>query len=129
MPMSVHDPFSTLEPSLPPEADVRSIFNRPIDLPQATRHVALVGTFTPRKCGIATFATDIFDKLAEFHPGIRVDVYALDDPRSPLAYKGVAGTIVQSDPDAYLAAARQINESGAEAVWLDRKSTRLKASH
>ncbi|HYD23403.1 MAG TPA: glycosyltransferase family 4 protein [Croceibacterium sp.] len=87
----------------------------------APRHIALIGTFTPRKCGIATFTNDVFEKLAEFHPGVRVDVYALDDPRNPLEYEGVAGTIRQDDAEAYAAAARKINESGVDAVWLQHE--------
>ena len=118
--MTVHDPVITHEAPPPPGADIRSIF-KGLEAPSAHRHVALVGTFTPRKCGIATFATDIFDKLEEFHPGIRVDVYALDDPRDGLVYADVTGTIVQDDPEAYLAAARQINESGVDAVWLQHE--------
>ena len=47
----------------------------------ATRRVALVGNFAPRKCGIATFTTDVFEKLGEHHPEVAVDVYALDDSR------------------------------------------------
>jgi glycosyltransferase involved in cell wall biosynthesis len=119
--MTVHDTAIAHAAPPTPGADIRSIFNRPLDIPSTARHIALVGTFTPRKCGIATFGTDIFDKLAEFHPGIRVSVHALDDPRNPLAYADVAGTIAEDDPEAYLAAARQINESGAEAVWLQHE--------
>jgi glycosyltransferase involved in cell wall biosynthesis len=87
----------------------------------AARRIALVGNFAPRKCGIATFTTDIFDKLAEFHPEIAVDVHALDDPRQPLAYPGAAGTIVNNDPASYRRAARRINDSGVDAVWLQHE--------
>ena len=119
--MTVHDTAIAHAAPTAPGADIRSIFNRPLDIGEATRHIALVGTFTPRKCGIATFGTDIFDKLAEFHPGIHVSVHALDDPRHPLTYANVAGTIAENDPEAYLTAARRINESGAEAVWLQHE--------
>src|SRR5690606_40486019 len=66
-------------PSSPaPGAAVRSIFSQ-LQSPSAEpQRIALVGTFTPRKCGIATFGNDIFEKLAQFHPHIEVDVY----PRS-----------------------------------------------
>ena len=90
-----------------PEADVRSIFSQLKAPASEPRRIALVGTYTPRKCGIATFGNDVFEKLAEFHPGIRVDVYALDDSRAPLAYEGVAGTIAYDDPAAYEQAARR----------------------
>ena len=102
-------------------ADVRSIFSQLTASAPAPRRIALVGTFTPRKCGIATFGNDVFEKLAQFHPHIHVDVYALDDPRRPLEYEGVAGTIAYDDPAAYARAARQINESAADAVWLQHE--------
>lgn len=121
--MTLDDPvFAQPSDRTPAEgADVRSIFSRLKASKAPPRRIALVGTFTPRKCGIATFAGDVFDKLAEFHPNISVDVYALDDPKTPLEYRGVAGTIRSDDPEAYLAAARAINESGADAVWLQHE--------
>lgn len=85
------------------------------------RRIALVGTFTPRRCGIATFCSDVVEQLARFFPDFTVDVYALDDPQRPLHYQGVAGIIAQDDPAAYSAAARQINDSGVDAVWLQHE--------
>jgi glycosyltransferase involved in cell wall biosynthesis len=85
------------------------------------RRVALVGTYLPRKCGIATFTSDIAEKLREFQPGISVEVHAIDDGTSPVGYPGVASTIAHHDPAAYVAAARRINDSGAEAVWLQHE--------
>ena len=102
-------------------AAVRSIFALPTAQVSTTRHIALIGNYTPRKCGIATFTADIFDKLDEFHPEIAVDVYALDDPRQPMAYGGIAGTIVWNDPENYAEAARRINASGVDAVWLQHE--------
>lgn len=83
--------------------------------------LALVGTFAPRKCGIATFTSDMFEKFAEFHPEMDVDVYALDDPAAPVNYSGVADVIAFDSADAYRNAAQRINESGAEAVWLQHE--------
>jgi glycosyltransferase involved in cell wall biosynthesis len=103
------------------KAAVLPIFtgNKGAHLP--VRRVALIGTFTPRKCGIATFTNDTFEQLARFHPRIKVDVYALDDPANPLSYEGVAGTIAFNNLDSYLNAARCINESGVDAVWLQHE--------
>lgn len=103
------------------EAALRSIFTRRKSEDAMPRRIALIGTFTPRKCGIATFCNDVVEQLARFYPYITVDVYALDDPLQPLDYHGVAGTIIQDEPSAYLAAARQINESGVDAVWLQHE--------
>jgi glycosyltransferase involved in cell wall biosynthesis len=88
---------------------------------RSLRRIALIGNFVPRKCGIATFTGDVFDKLREFHPRIEVDVYALDDPANPLAYQNVAGTIAWNDPASYAQVARRINESGVDAVWLQHE--------
>jgi glycosyltransferase involved in cell wall biosynthesis len=100
---------------------VRSIFTLPVPHAAAVRRVALIGNYTPRKCGIATFTADIFEKLAEFHPEIAVDVYALDDPHEPMAYGQIAGTIVRNDPESYAEVARRINDSGVDAVWLQHE--------
>src|SRR5262249_21261256 len=122
VPMTVHDAVLA-KPRTPGSAgaDVQSIFKFPGTVSPDLRRIAMVGTYAPRKCGIATFGCDIVEKLAEFHPNIAVDVYALDDPANPLAYERVAGTIDATDPEAYLAAARRINESGVDAVWLQHE--------
>lgn len=103
-------------------AEIVSIFaaNDPAGAPRP-RHVALVGTYTPRKCGIATFTRDIEEQLAKYHPEIAVDVYALDNPGSQLSYEGVAGVIGAQSSGDYEAAARAINASGADAVWLQHE--------
>jgi glycosyltransferase involved in cell wall biosynthesis len=119
--MSVHDAVLTRPKAPGSGADVKSIFQLPATVSPEVRRIAMIGTYAPRKCGIATFGCDIVEKLAEFHPNIRVDVYALDDPRAPLDYRGVAGTVAADDPEAYLAAARRINESGVDAVWLQHE--------
>ena len=107
--------------SAPGPAEIRSLFGDAGRSQQTLRRVALIGTFAPRKCGIATFTADIFEKLGIFHPEIAVDVYALDDPAHPQEYQGVAGIIDCSDRDSYLAAARAINESAVDAVWLQHE--------
>jgi glycosyltransferase involved in cell wall biosynthesis len=117
------DSHTTERPAPPGReaAAVRSIFTLPTVRLPAVRRVALIGNYTPRKCGIATFTADIFDKLGEFHPEIAVDVYALDDPHEPMAYGGIAGTIVRNDPESYAEVARRINDSGVDAVWLQHE--------
>ncbi|WP_103728209.1 glycosyltransferase family 4 protein [Novosphingobium sp. HII-3] len=102
-------------------AEVHSIFEATGATPKRGMRLALIGNFAPRKCGIATFTTDIFEKLGAYHPEITVDVHALDDPRRPLSYEGVASTIVCDDPEAYSRAARRINEAGVDAVWLQHE--------
>ena len=83
--------------------------------------VAIVGTFAPRKCGIATFTTDVVEQVGRYHPEVTFDVYALDDPRAPHDYANRAEALPFDDKAAYTRAARAINDSGADAVWLQHE--------
>lgn len=84
-------------------------------------NLVLVGTFAPRKCGIATFTTDIWEQLGRYHPEIATEVYALDQPGLPVSYANVTATIACDDPAAYAAAAEQINAAAPDAVWLQHE--------
>lgn len=109
-------------------ADVVSLFPpftaedaQPAALTRPCR-VALIGTYAPRKCGIATFTSDVVREFARYNPDIALDVYALDNPAAaPVVYEGVAQVISQDCAEDYLLAARRINESGADAVWLQHE--------
>ena len=98
----------------------------PKDIPlrlSATRpmRIALVGNFAPRKCGIATFTTDLHDQLRTFHPDIAIDVYALQDANDPVEHRDPVSEIVRDDSEAYAAAARRMNEDGVDAVWIQHE--------
>jgi glycosyltransferase involved in cell wall biosynthesis len=86
-----------------------------------SRRIALVGGFAPRKCGIATFTTDIFEQLAAHQPQLGVDVWALEESDGPAADARVAGRIAADCAESYRAAARAINEGGYDAVWLQHE--------
>lgn len=83
--------------------------------------VALIGSYPPRHCGIATFTCDIVESLGQFATSVECDVYATDDPAWGLTYQGIAGRIDRNRRDAYFATARQINESRVDAVWLQHE--------
>ena len=89
--------------------------------PEAPLRIALIGTFAPRKCGIATFTTDVFDQLAIFHPEIEVQVFALHDSGSAAMDARVAGTITTDDRSSYRSIAREINARNVDAVWLQHE--------
>ncbi|HKR17393.1 glycosyltransferase family 4 protein [Rhizorhapis sp.] len=84
-------------------------------------HIALIGNSVPRRCGIATFTTDTVNALRERFPGMRIDVYAMDDGRDDLVYPAGVTSVAQFDPTSYTTAARQIEESGAQAIWLQHE--------
>jgi glycosyltransferase involved in cell wall biosynthesis len=93
---------------------------RPASGGRAAIRVALVGTYSPRQCGIATFTQDLGECLAS-HADIDVDVYAIDAPGSGHTYSGVAGIIRQDLRIDYFQMARRVNASGADAVWLQHE--------
>jgi len=88
----------------------------------ATTRIALVGGFTPRRCGIATFTADIFASLTTALPTIAIDVYAMTPAVDQIAFDApVRATIVEAEPASYHEAAQRIDESGAEIVWLQHE--------
>jgi len=110
-----------LETPYAPSEDTDTLVT-PFAQPETASRIALIGGFTPRRCGIATFTADIHASLKAASPGLAIDVFALtpaiDHTRFDPAVRGV---IVAGDPVSYVAAARQIDESGAEAVWLQHE--------
>jgi hypothetical protein len=93
------------------------------DSPATVRHlrVALVGNFAPRKCGIATFTTDIFERMGIYQPEVTLDVYALQDRENPVDHGPVHAELLRDDPEAYARAARRMNEDGVDALWLQHE--------
>ncbi|RYD60511.1 MAG: glycosyl transferase family 1, partial [Sphingomonadales bacterium] len=86
------------------------------------QHLALIGNFLPRKCGLATFTTDTYNALKLRYPELRVDVYAMDDHPGLYDYpKAVTAAIPQNDRNAYLDTARAIEASGAQALWIQHE--------
>ena len=84
--------------------------------------LALIGNFLPRQCGIATFTTDVYNAVRERFPGVAVDVYAMDDHPGRYAYPPeVTCAIPEQDLSAYIDAARRIEASGADAIWLQHE--------
>ncbi|PAX07153.1 glycosyltransferase family 4 protein [Sphingomonas lenta] len=86
------------------------------------RRIALIGNFLPRKCGLATFTTDVHAAMRARFPELAVDVYAMDDHPGRYDYPPeVTHAIAEGDPSAYAEAARRIEASGAEAIWVQHE--------
>lgn len=98
----------------------RDLRTKPHTEPSGLR-LALVGGYAPRRCGIATFTTDIAESLKSFRPGLKLDVYVIDDPAQSMQYVNASSVIRADDPGSYRAAAEQINESGVDAVWIQHE--------
>ena len=86
------------------------------------KHLAMIGNFLPRQCGLATFTTDVWQAMRDRFPEVQVDVYAMDDHPGRYAYPpAVTGTIPQHELAGYLDTARKIEASGAQAIWVQHE--------
>ncbi len=85
------------------------------------RRIALIGCFRPRRCGIATFTTDIHEHLSRERRDYAIDVYAMRGAADVGHDPAISFSIDEQDRETYRAAAAAINASGAAAVWLQHE--------
>ena len=86
------------------------------------RHVALIGNFPPRRCGIATFSADLKSALTGAKPSLRLSLIAMNDPGQQHAYPPTVGyEIGQNQPESYLAAAEHINALNPDIVSIQHE--------
>lgn len=84
--------------------------------------IALIGGFTPRRCGIATFTADVHASLKAAQPDLQIKVYAMTTAPSAFAFDAsVSSTITEGDPQSYIDAAQEIDASDADVVWLQHE--------
>jgi glycosyltransferase involved in cell wall biosynthesis len=84
--------------------------------------IALIGNALPRRCGLATYTSHVFDALRERYPALKIDYYAMNDPGGWYDYPpSVTGVIREEALDDYLRTARRIEASGAELVWVQHE--------
>lgn len=91
---------------------------------RATRlpgHIALLGNFPPRRCGLATYTADSLMALKGHEPAPRVDVYAMDDGQVDGYGPEIDRLIAQDDIEDYRAAADAVNASGAQMLWIQHE--------
>jgi len=122
--MPPHSPYHSLPADILPAASAQIVplYGTPASAePADTLRVAIVGTYAPRRCGIATFTADIVAQLGRYHPEIRPEIYTIDDPGLALSYDRSCRLITADDADSYVLAARRINESGVDAVWIQHE--------
>jgi glycosyltransferase involved in cell wall biosynthesis len=73
------------------------------------RRILLLGTYPPRRCGIATFAAELRASVISANPDLDCAVLAVSDSASHDYTAEVTGVIRQNESADYLEAARQIN--------------------
>lgn len=99
----------------------------PLPWPGAARskrlpsHVALLGNFPPRLCGLATYTFDSWQSLRAHPSQPTVDVYAMDDGQVQGYGPDIAALIPQDDIGAYQALADRIDASDAKVLWIQHE--------
>jgi glycosyltransferase involved in cell wall biosynthesis len=86
-------------------------------MPGPQRAIAVVGTYVPRRCGIATFTGDLVAALRGEAPESRVSVVAMNDARQGYDYgEEVSFEINERQLQDYRAAAEFLNAARVETV-------------
>lgn len=101
--------FQTASPAKPALTAVRPV-----------SHVALVASFPPRRCGIATFTADVYAQLVGA-AGLRCDVVSISDGLEDEHHEAVRHVIAQDNLDDYARVARQLNADGVELVCVQHE--------
>lgn len=86
-----------------------------------SRLVTMISTQPPRKCGLATFASDVAEHMGRYHANVRFDLWALGAGGSEEFGSELAGSITPQDPASYSKAAAVINATDTDAVWLQHE--------
>jgi glycosyltransferase involved in cell wall biosynthesis len=95
-----------------------------MDLPlrPITRRIAVIGNHLPRRCGIATFTTDLTDALAHADPASSYRVLAMDDVAEGYDYPPrVTATLAQHDLVGYRRAADVLNARNVDLVLVQHE--------
>src|SRR5438034_11568518 len=86
------------------------------------REVVLVGDYLPRKCGIATFTTDLCEALAAQYPGVNYFAVPVNDVEGGYEYpQEVRFEIQDQDLSSYQRAADFLNISNVDVVCLQHE--------
>ena len=86
------------------------------------RKIAFVGNHLPRKCGIATFTTDLLAAVQAAHPSSQCFAVAVNDIKGGYEYPEVVRfEIEEQDLSSYLRAADFLNISNVDMVCLQHE--------
>ena len=86
------------------------------------KRVAFIGNSLPRRCGIATFTTDLQQAVAKARPDIETTIVAMTDHGQVYDYPASVGFQIRDDrPEDYLRAAEFLNSGAFDAVSLQHE--------
>ncbi|MGA3024071.1 MAG: OmpA family protein [Bryobacteraceae bacterium] len=88
----------------------------------SSRTIAFLGNYLPRKCGIATFTSDLLGAVAARHPQSRCFAVPVNDIEGCYQYPDVVRfEIEEQDPGSYRRAADYLNTSDVDVVSLQHE--------
>lgn len=88
-----------------------------MELPLNTKHIAFLGDYVPRRCGIATFTADICEAIAAEFPQSQCIVGSVNDRIEGYDYpERVRFEIAEKELDSYRRAAEFLNLNNVEVV-------------
>ena len=104
-------------------ARLSAMLRRPIvEIPAGVRTVAFLGNYLPRKCGIATFTSDLLEAVAARHPESQCFAAPVNDVRGCYRYPDVVRCeIEEQDVESYRRAADFLNSSKVDVVSLQHE--------
>ncbi len=82
-------------------------------------HVAIVGTYPPTRCGIATFTADVEDALRS--NGVDVTIVPVSDDSDDSSWSAAGESICRNDRSSYVQAARRVNDLGCDVVLIQHE--------
>lgn len=86
------------------------------------RQIAVIGTYMPRQCGIATFTTDFCEALSAEVPEADIFAIPVNDIEEGYAYPSRVGfEIAERDIESYRQAADYLNINGVDLVVLQHE--------
>jgi glycosyltransferase involved in cell wall biosynthesis len=86
------------------------------------KKIAFIGNSLPRRCGIATFTTDLQESVAQAYPGVETSIFAMTDHEHDYQYPdSVRYQIRDNHPEDYLMAADILNAEAFDVVNLQHE--------
>lgn len=86
------------------------------------RHIAFIGNYLPRRCGIATFTTDLCESIANEFAGVNCFALPVNDTDTGYPYpERVRFELEEKDIDSYRRAADFLNISNVDVVSLQHE--------
>lgn len=84
--------------------------------------IAFIGNSLPRRCGIATFTTELQQAVAAVRPRVETSIVAMNDKGRSYAYPDTVRVEIAEDrPEDYLAAAEILNSNQVDVISLQHE--------